>query len=305
MIVGRYVPGGRTAVTFTAGMTHYSYRKFLVFDAIAAITWATYASLLGYFGGRFFHDHVWAAPAPRIRLRVRRRARGRGRPAVAPMNRLAGETSPYLLQHACEPGRLVSVGRRGARPGPRRGPADPALDRLRGVPLVPRDGTRVVRGSPDRARDERELRQRQGRSRGAARPRRRLHGRRRRADRQRRLADDRLPDARRRAVLRRHLLPARAAARPAVVQAGAARRRRGVARPARRGRELGPQPDRPRPPVGAPRAVERAARRDRCWTTRSRTSRRASTRASAGSAARRSSRPRPCSSSCCVAASAR
>ncbi len=59
VIVGRYVPGGRTAVTFSAGMTHYSYRKFLVFDAIAAITWATYASLLGYFGGRFFHDHAW------------------------------------------------------------------------------------------------------------------------------------------------------------------------------------------------------------------------------------------------------
>ena len=37
------------------------------------------------------------------------------------------------------------------------------------------------------------------------------------ADRQRRLADDRLPDARRPAVLGRHVLPARAAARPAVV----------------------------------------------------------------------------------------
>jgi len=61
VIVGRYIPGGRTAATFTAGMTHYPYRKFLAFDAVAAITWAAYASLLGYFGGRFFHDHVWAA----------------------------------------------------------------------------------------------------------------------------------------------------------------------------------------------------------------------------------------------------
>ena len=46
-------------------------------------------------------------------------------------------------------------------------------------------------------------------------------------DRQRRLADVRLPDARRPAVLRRHLLPARAAPRPAVVPAGARGRRAG------------------------------------------------------------------------------
>jgi membrane-associated protein len=61
VIVGRYIPGGRTAATFTAGMTHYPYRRFLAFDAVAAVTWAAYASLLGYFGGRFFHHHVWAA----------------------------------------------------------------------------------------------------------------------------------------------------------------------------------------------------------------------------------------------------
>jgi membrane-associated protein len=61
VIAGRYVPGGRTAVTFTAGLTHYSYPRFAAYDAVAAITWATYASLLGYLGGQFFHDHVWAA----------------------------------------------------------------------------------------------------------------------------------------------------------------------------------------------------------------------------------------------------
>ena len=61
IIVGRYVPGGRTAVTFTAGVTHYSYPRFAAYDTIAAATWATYAALLGYFGGRFFEHHVWAA----------------------------------------------------------------------------------------------------------------------------------------------------------------------------------------------------------------------------------------------------
>ena len=44
------------------------------------------------------------------------------------------------------------------------------------------------------------------------------------ADRPGRLADDRLPDARRRAVLRRHVLPARAAARPAELPADPRRR---------------------------------------------------------------------------------
>jgi membrane-associated protein len=61
VIAGRYVPGGRTAVTFTAGLTRYSYPRFAAYDAVAAITWATYASVLGYLGGTFFHDHVWAA----------------------------------------------------------------------------------------------------------------------------------------------------------------------------------------------------------------------------------------------------
>ncbi|MGH3001778.1 MAG: DedA family protein [Gaiellaceae bacterium] len=61
VIVARYVPGGRTVATFTAGLTHYPYGRFAAFDAVAALSWAAYAALLGYFGGRFFHDHVWAA----------------------------------------------------------------------------------------------------------------------------------------------------------------------------------------------------------------------------------------------------
>ena len=61
VIVARYIPGGRTATTFTAGLTHYPYSRFAMFDAVAAITWAIYGTLLGYFGGRFFEDHVWAA----------------------------------------------------------------------------------------------------------------------------------------------------------------------------------------------------------------------------------------------------
>jgi membrane protein DedA with SNARE-associated domain len=61
LVVARYVPGGRTAATFSCGITHYPYAKFAGFDAVAAISWAVYASALGYFGGRFFRDHAWAA----------------------------------------------------------------------------------------------------------------------------------------------------------------------------------------------------------------------------------------------------
>jgi membrane-associated protein len=56
ILVSRFVPGGRTATTFTCGLTRFEWRRFAVFSAIAAIFWALYASLLGYFGGKAFED---------------------------------------------------------------------------------------------------------------------------------------------------------------------------------------------------------------------------------------------------------
>jgi membrane-associated protein len=61
IVVGRYVPGGRTAATFTCGMVHFRYRRFAAFDAFAALAWASYAAVLGYLGGRFFEHHAWVA----------------------------------------------------------------------------------------------------------------------------------------------------------------------------------------------------------------------------------------------------
>ena len=61
VIVGRYVPGGRTAATFTGGVIHYPWPKFLAFDVVASLAWATYAAVLGYVGGRFFEHHAWIA----------------------------------------------------------------------------------------------------------------------------------------------------------------------------------------------------------------------------------------------------
>ena len=72
-------------------------------------------------------------------------------------NRLAAETSPYLLQHADNP---VDWHPWGARrwPGAGAGPAAARLDRLLGLPLVSRDGARVVRGRGDGGVHERALR---------------------------------------------------------------------------------------------------------------------------------------------------
>jgi membrane-associated protein len=57
--VGRFIPGGRTAVTLSAGTLRFPWRRFLLFDAAAALGWAAYAALLGYFGGRTFENAAW------------------------------------------------------------------------------------------------------------------------------------------------------------------------------------------------------------------------------------------------------
>jgi membrane protein DedA with SNARE-associated domain len=57
--VARFIPGGRTATTFTAGYVEFPWRKFLLFDAIAASIWGSYTVMLGYFGGSQFEEEPW------------------------------------------------------------------------------------------------------------------------------------------------------------------------------------------------------------------------------------------------------
>ncbi len=57
--VARFIPGGRTAVTLSAGTLRFPWHRFALFDAIAAVIWAGYASLLGYFGGKTFEGAAW------------------------------------------------------------------------------------------------------------------------------------------------------------------------------------------------------------------------------------------------------
>ncbi|MDQ2982923.1 MAG: DedA family protein [Actinomycetota bacterium] len=59
IIVGRFIPGGRTVVTFASGWLDLRWRRFIVFDVIAGLTWASYAALLGYFGGKAFAGSPW------------------------------------------------------------------------------------------------------------------------------------------------------------------------------------------------------------------------------------------------------
>ena len=61
ILIARFIPGGRTAVTFSAGYVNtFPWRRFIVYDVIAGVLWATYAALLGYFGGKTFEDNpLW------------------------------------------------------------------------------------------------------------------------------------------------------------------------------------------------------------------------------------------------------
>jgi membrane-associated protein len=58
IIVARFIPLGRTAVTFSAGYVHsLPWRRFIVYDVVAGLVWGTYGAMLGYFGGKTFEEH--------------------------------------------------------------------------------------------------------------------------------------------------------------------------------------------------------------------------------------------------------
>jgi membrane protein DedA with SNARE-associated domain len=56
IVVARFIPGGRTAVALSAGTLGYRWRRFVAFDLAATLIWASYAALLGYYGGRTFES---------------------------------------------------------------------------------------------------------------------------------------------------------------------------------------------------------------------------------------------------------
>jgi membrane protein DedA with SNARE-associated domain len=58
IVIGRFIPGGRTAVALSAGTLGYRWPRFVVFDLAATLLWASYSALLGYYGGRTF-ESAW------------------------------------------------------------------------------------------------------------------------------------------------------------------------------------------------------------------------------------------------------
>ncbi|WP_308282641.1 DedA family protein [Pseudonocardia nigra] len=92
LVVARYIPGGRTAVTLTTGTVGYPLRKFSFFAAIAATSWAIYSGLIGYFGGMAFENDpirglllgLGIAVGVTVVVEVVRYVRRRRREAAAP-----------------------------------------------------------------------------------------------------------------------------------------------------------------------------------------------------------------------------
>lgn len=56
IVVSRFVPGGRTMTMLTAGLLQMRWRRFAPYDLAAAILWALYSGLIGYFGGTAFEN---------------------------------------------------------------------------------------------------------------------------------------------------------------------------------------------------------------------------------------------------------
>jgi membrane-associated protein len=56
LVICRYIPGARTAITLTVGAVAYRLRSFSFFDGIAAFSWAAYSALVGYIGGEAFEE---------------------------------------------------------------------------------------------------------------------------------------------------------------------------------------------------------------------------------------------------------
>jgi membrane protein DedA with SNARE-associated domain len=56
LITARFIPGGRTILTLSCGITRQNQWWFIRWVALATTIWATYAAMLGFIGGEAFED---------------------------------------------------------------------------------------------------------------------------------------------------------------------------------------------------------------------------------------------------------
>jgi membrane-associated protein len=61
LITARFIPGGRTLLTVSSGLTEQPHRWFAGWVAVATLIWASYAAVLGAVFGRAFKDNHTAA----------------------------------------------------------------------------------------------------------------------------------------------------------------------------------------------------------------------------------------------------
>ena len=61
LVTARFIPGGRTALTISCGLTHQPRAWFARWVGIAVVIWASYAAVLGAVFGRAFQDNHTAA----------------------------------------------------------------------------------------------------------------------------------------------------------------------------------------------------------------------------------------------------
>ena len=57
LLTARFIPGGRTVITVTSGITRQPRRRFVLFVVLACVVWASYAGILGFAAGERFKDN--------------------------------------------------------------------------------------------------------------------------------------------------------------------------------------------------------------------------------------------------------
>ncbi len=100
----RFVPGGRTATTLTAGTLSYPLPRFTAFASVAALLWATYGGLVGYLAGGLFRGNHLLAVAVGIGISVVLSAVAETARYLLRRRRLAGSAAPRAPVGAARPG---------------------------------------------------------------------------------------------------------------------------------------------------------------------------------------------------------
>ena len=125
ILVCRFIPGGRTAVTLTCGLTGYPRRRFVAATAVASVVWALYAFFIGRIGGQAFEHNPWAglviafgaSIAISALIEVTRRLLARRRKRASARNTARAETArakPARAENARAEGRADVFGLRSA-----------------------------------------------------------------------------------------------------------------------------------------------------------------------------------------------